>query len=600
MLVDCSTMRYLAEGANPDVIVSFVGTGCLIVLLLIIDYVFIYDPELDPFRKPGQDGLKLSKPNAIDVAVLRSVRRGLSKLGARQSWVHDGRVSRSMERSFDRCVLAMNDIQIATGLAVLISGYHELPRTISAYHWLCIVYTAWFSSVTHLAAMSHLRTYYANNMHRCVWRLILVCAIILMLLVAMVISIPCKSITLSGIWIWTDRDRGQALRANYAVCLLPYMSNTDISARQRLAALTDTIFSMAMLSFGYVARTAKMSRGVSRRIAGWRDKLRRRLVGVVVGEEYVLRRMLGEHMYTFLVARPLAVTWIFGRLVVELWGSFLAEVFWISVTAAWGLSQLAKIRSYGLDDENNWSFGQIAAIVLFVSPVFLIVEDLFSSREHDVPPMIRQDTDLSMSSQTTTQETLLPRQADSTAANLPIEATRLIDTFACWSSPSVRAAVWLLSGCSLALVGFIFWRLERISELLVTPWFIAYQPLLAFLILLLGMELEANTRWARSRAFRWAAGLSLFIIFLLMILSTLVKGGALFWEAGDGIMICKPIVVLLGVGYGLYLLAFLVYGVVNVDEQRHVVKQESNLGSTSVLFREMEEAMARRDSLRVF
>lgn len=40
-----------------------------------------------------------------------------------------------------QCILAMSDIQIATGLAVLISGYHEIPR-ISAYHWMIVVYTA--------------------------------------------------------------------------------------------------------------------------------------------------------------------------------------------------------------------------------------------------------------------------------------------------------------------------------------------------------------------------------------------------------------------------------------------------------------------------
>ncbi|KAF6826262.1 hypothetical protein CMUS01_09504 [Colletotrichum musicola] len=57
----------------------------------------------------------------------------------------------------------MSDIQIITGLAILISAFHGLERSLSGYHWQIIIYTAWFSAVTHLAALTHLRNFYANH-----------------------------------------------------------------------------------------------------------------------------------------------------------------------------------------------------------------------------------------------------------------------------------------------------------------------------------------------------------------------------------------------------------------------------------------------------
>jgi hypothetical protein len=51
-------------------------------------------------------------------------------------------------------VLLFSDIQIVTSLTILSAGYSQLHCGISSYDWQILVYTAWFSSVTHLTTLT--------------------------------------------------------------------------------------------------------------------------------------------------------------------------------------------------------------------------------------------------------------------------------------------------------------------------------------------------------------------------------------------------------------------------------------------------------------
>ena len=57
-------------------------------------------------------------------------------------------------------VLAFSDIQLITGIAILVAGFSQLHCGIASYHWQIIVYLAWFSSLTHIATLSLLREYF--------------------------------------------------------------------------------------------------------------------------------------------------------------------------------------------------------------------------------------------------------------------------------------------------------------------------------------------------------------------------------------------------------------------------------------------------------
>lgn len=69
-------------------------------------------------------------------------------------------------------VLAFSDQQIVTGIAILISGFSQISRGLSSYHWSNIISLAWFSSVSHLATLTMLRHSLRANKQQKIWRLI--------------------------------------------------------------------------------------------------------------------------------------------------------------------------------------------------------------------------------------------------------------------------------------------------------------------------------------------------------------------------------------------------------------------------------------------
>lgn len=87
----------------------------------------------------------------------------------------------------------MNDLQIVSGLATLISGYYLITRRVSVYHWKMIVQIAWLSTITHLGALSCLRSYLYRNKTKRSLRLVFTLFLTVMLSVAIISSDPASS-----------------------------------------------------------------------------------------------------------------------------------------------------------------------------------------------------------------------------------------------------------------------------------------------------------------------------------------------------------------------------------------------------------------------
>lgn len=79
----------------------------------------------------------------------------------------------------------MCDVQILTGLGILISGYADLRCGISAYHFLLIGSVAWFSNLTHVAGLTVLRRYLSQRSTEKRIRQFFMVVLSLMLLAAM-------------------------------------------------------------------------------------------------------------------------------------------------------------------------------------------------------------------------------------------------------------------------------------------------------------------------------------------------------------------------------------------------------------------------------
>lgn len=71
--------------------------------------------------------------NAVDNGILTFVR------GRIISW----QPSRRFEYAMEKSVLILSDLNLVTGLGLLIAGYSQLSCGISAYHWQIMVFVSW-------------------------------------------------------------------------------------------------------------------------------------------------------------------------------------------------------------------------------------------------------------------------------------------------------------------------------------------------------------------------------------------------------------------------------------------------------------------------
>lgn len=73
-----------------------------------------------------------------------------------------------------QAILTLCDIQLLTGLGILVSGYMNLfQNAISTYHWKLLVYLVWFSNLTHVCCLTVIRGYLKQHRWERIWRVIL-------------------------------------------------------------------------------------------------------------------------------------------------------------------------------------------------------------------------------------------------------------------------------------------------------------------------------------------------------------------------------------------------------------------------------------------
>lgn len=111
----------------------------------------------------------------------------------------------------------MCDIQFVTGLGIVIGGFIDLPKGISAYHFILVTHLAWFSNLTHICGLTVLRNYFHTRPTEKFIRILCIIILAFILLIAM-------GPTLS--FNWPHLDEGTAsLPGTDAICLYnPYRS----------------------------------------------------------------------------------------------------------------------------------------------------------------------------------------------------------------------------------------------------------------------------------------------------------------------------------------------------------------------------------------
>lgn len=348
-----------------------------------------------------------------------------------------------------QAILIMCDTQIFTGISVLISGFVLLFRGIQAYHWQLIVYVAWFSSITHLSAMTVLRSYLRERRVETSIRFGFMICLLIMLMIAF---IP------TAFFDWHDSSMNfcsAAEACSPAICFF------DITNARKLSALTyefcgpttppsnpagqAMVMSLVLLTFGSVSRSVKLFETLSTTLRVYFrrpvSKLAQRVLVCLSGSlkaETALgstenESIWGHHSYLKVLRQPCVAAFLSFRITADLIGSMLAEVrrsflrtiyaicralivynrhtqiYWLVVLVAWGTTKLLTTRASVEIDVNNvqrnaWTFGQILPVLLLIAPIWsLITAFAFSERSARLRRLTRtQENALTAASATQT------------------------------------------------------------------------------------------------------------------------------------------------------------------------------------------------------
>ncbi|KAJ5804947.1 hypothetical protein N7474_010834, partial [Penicillium riverlandense] len=374
-------IQFDADITGTGVLIGFISTAGLVTVIIALHYLLAYRPALHPFRQDkGEDDPSVDfRPNEVDMMILKAVRRTSKSLdGVSQS---DPRHWSRLESSLTKCVLSMSDLQIATGIAILVSGYAQLPCGLSCYHWQIMGRLAWFSSLTHLSCLTMLRNYLCNRSAQRQWRLLSMLALLILLVVAMVPT---------GSYEWSvSNNTYQSFPhpSDYAICHFSQLPRVGTAA-----TVSMSIF-VLLSTLGFLIRVVKLHNTLSTFLVGRPREIVSKHARNVLWKFYkqpnaqrLPQRIAGNMVYFPALAFFLAM-----RVLLDHWASMYFEVYWLLMSFLYGLfSVLVEINVFTGGDiippviqnnyTNRWSIGQIMPVFLLAVPLVTIIELLYPGK----------------------------------------------------------------------------------------------------------------------------------------------------------------------------------------------------------------------------
>ncbi|KAI1178607.1 hypothetical protein F4777DRAFT_594366 [Nemania sp. FL0916] len=409
---DCSRPDWIDLPLEPypdisgrGVIAGFVGTTYFVLILVLGNYFLAYDPEVSPFKSgPGiyhHASVKNTwwRPNPVDVVFLRWLRQlvwSVVPMNVVTKWWEPRRAR--IADAFESCIRSLCDIQLMTGIAILISGFSTVNCGLSSYHWQIVVYLAWFACVTHLSGLTALRHYLHSRPWEKSIRYILALALLGGLLGAVIPtaffdwrSSPETSIAKESTPAQCFLDFTQQFKY-YNRCEVGHFCRRDRESFGETYALQAMVFSSGLLIISLITRTIKLFKSLtnivhSRLQRPLRDRIQ---VFIIKGSSlmYAALSLIRRKAYRRKFSRnkqsisPTEILfkamWITVSLNLDVSNSMLGEIYWLLVLLVWGtirlVSSLAINDKMVSDAESTWAFGQILPVVLLVAPIITSIE----------------------------------------------------------------------------------------------------------------------------------------------------------------------------------------------------------------------------------
>ncbi len=324
----------------------------------------------------------------------------------------------------------MCDVQLLTGVGILLSGYIGLSCYISAYHWQLVVYLAWFSNLTHISCLTAMRSYLNQHRSERNWRLFVMTALWAGLIPAMVPTAffnwharePTASLPWSNARCFFDLSVGHAL-FNETACFAGDIDNTrtntsnpnpllcETMSMDQTSALQSAIVSILLLAFSYASRVIKITKGLSDTVrVGIRNKIsghytkrlaqRINKLAASPGRSAAARRAqnlihIKARIALYLVAQLYVELLTSDASDVSLYScpsldtsratpdtiAIREQVYWLFVSAIWGTLRLTEAKDSAAVDEYDWGFGQILPVFLLIGPIVTAIEAVMPEDE---------------------------------------------------------------------------------------------------------------------------------------------------------------------------------------------------------------------------
>lgn len=258
----------------------------------------------------------------------------------------------------------MCDVQLVTGISILVGGFLSLNGELSAIHWQIITYLAWFSSVTHLTGLTILRRYLQLHRREKYVRVALMLTQLLILIVAMIPTIFFNWQSPRSL-PWGPRATAATPKSPTA-CLfsLPcgrqiYKESMDVLCSndhdgiytcpplEHTPALQEMVLGATFLIFGFLSKSLKLSTRLSYRfykhamlpvrnfVHNSFSALEHKMVAPnpqYVGTDHYRFLSLKHTMWRHFIIRPLLAVIITMNTHVDMINSILGEVSYIHTT----------------------------------------------------------------------------------------------------------------------------------------------------------------------------------------------------------------------------------------------------------------------------
>ncbi|CDM37467.1 unnamed protein product [Penicillium roqueforti FM164] len=434
---DCSAPTPLSPNSDITgigiIINNIVTTGIAVVIISIYHFT-----AYDPIHDLSHDGQTPFRPNPVDVSSLALFKSYLSP------FVKIAR-SKRFANVLIKCIRAMSDMQIMTGFFLLISGYSQLKCGLATYHWLVVVDQAWLSCLVQLSCLTHLRSYFHNRPIERTLRLLAAGVSTIMLIVGL---------SFTGNYDW-------AFNADSSDPDHPTISDPAICYMRARPAMNSAFFSMPfsiiLIIFGFASRVINLYGTLSVSVVRARTSLAGHIRGLLrIVYNWSRASRSPRSLKLTLGYLPLLAIYLTGSVFVDVWDSAAIEVVWLIIAFAFGITRVIGIihrpEKMGLDASltsfNDWSFGQVGAMVVLAAPLITLIGLFYEEDETRV-----QDEEPLSDSQTAPPPEL-------PAPSISNVITDLNDPFKDWISHS--QIFYLVDGHIFTmLISVFFWMAER-------------------------------------------------------------------------------------------------------------------------------------------